>query len=242
MAQDTCSIDGCDGKPRGRGWCIGHWTRWRKYGDPLAGGPSHIGKARDHDDGTRTCTRCDERKPLDQFDKVANATNGRRSDCKACRSAAMKAWYAADRETKAANQRARRAANPEPHRAHDRERSALPHRRELSAITAARRRARISGAKVDPGVTRSNLRKQYGDLCFYCGVTMAFRRLRKGDPWPANLATIEHVHPVSLGGTHTWDNVVLACWSCNCSKRHSSLDEWASRRQMRPKISPSARG
>lgn len=30
-----CSIPDC-GKPRAaRGWCIGHWKRWRKYGNPL---------------------------------------------------------------------------------------------------------------------------------------------------------------------------------------------------------------
>lgn len=30
-----CSVGGC-GKPvRARGWCSGHWGKWRKYGDPL---------------------------------------------------------------------------------------------------------------------------------------------------------------------------------------------------------------
>lgn len=33
----VCSIPDC-GKPvRARGWCNGHWIRWSRYGDPLAG-------------------------------------------------------------------------------------------------------------------------------------------------------------------------------------------------------------
>lgn len=34
----TCTIDGCEKPSRARGWCGKHWQRWRKYGDPLAGG------------------------------------------------------------------------------------------------------------------------------------------------------------------------------------------------------------
>lgn len=36
MDERTCSIEGCDEKVFGRGWCNKHWYRWRKYGDPLA--------------------------------------------------------------------------------------------------------------------------------------------------------------------------------------------------------------
>lgn len=32
---NTCKIEGCQGRVRGWGWCGKHWTRWRKYGDPL---------------------------------------------------------------------------------------------------------------------------------------------------------------------------------------------------------------
>ncbi len=37
-----CSIVGCDKPLRARGWCSGHWQRWRHHGDPLVGGIKKI--------------------------------------------------------------------------------------------------------------------------------------------------------------------------------------------------------
>lgn len=36
MANATCSIDGCEKPVRSRGWCNGHYTKWRRWGDPQA--------------------------------------------------------------------------------------------------------------------------------------------------------------------------------------------------------------
>lgn len=33
-----CSVDGCGKIAKARGLCNGHWLRWRRHGDPTAGG------------------------------------------------------------------------------------------------------------------------------------------------------------------------------------------------------------
>ena len=35
MQSTCCSVEGCEGRPIGRGWCAKHYQRWQKYGDPL---------------------------------------------------------------------------------------------------------------------------------------------------------------------------------------------------------------
>src|SRR3990167_1698830 len=32
---EGCSVDGCVGKHRSRGWCRAHYGRWLRYGDPI---------------------------------------------------------------------------------------------------------------------------------------------------------------------------------------------------------------
>jgi len=51
--------------------------------------------------------------------------------------------------------------------------------------------------------------------CFYCGS-------------PDRLE-LEHVHPISRGGTNRLDNLVAACFPCNRNKRGLTVDEWRDR-------------
>ena len=218
MDKRTCTIDGCEGKPVGRGWCSAHWQRWRRNGDPLGGaaGP-RVRKSLDFPDGTRQCAMCGERKPLTEaFDRDANSSGGRRSRCKTCRGAHMKRYYAENREAKRASAREWYATNLEEIRERDRARYERDREKriDLAIDGVHRRRQRIKNSSPDRGITRRSLRAIHGDDCRYCGVTMTFETARKGHFLP-DLATIEHLTPLSKGGSHTFENTCLACWSCN---------------------------
>src|SRR3954451_10732610 len=59
-------------------------------------------------------------------------------------------------------------------------------------------------------VTRRAVMMRDGGRCQYCGT---------------HADSIDHVVPRSRGGTHTWDNVVAACRTCNVRKRDRLLPE-----------------
>jgi 5-methylcytosine-specific restriction endonuclease McrA len=61
------------------------------------------------------------------------------------------------------------------------------------------------------------LRDEYH--CQYCGVAV-----KESD------ATLDHVHPISLGGKNTWENLTTACKPCNWAK--------SDRVGLRPKVMP----
>lgn len=60
----------------------------------------------------------------------------------------------------------------------------------------------------------------YDWTCFLCGTKIDPRR--RCPDWQA--ATIDHLTPISQGGTHTWDNVVPAHARCNFDKADLLLD------------------
>lgn len=72
MSDSICSIAGCDNLRWARGWCTGHYTKWRRHGDPLARNKGEIRN------GKRICTICDQDKPIDQFSGL------KQSWCKSC--------------------------------------------------------------------------------------------------------------------------------------------------------------
>ena len=59
--------------------------------------------------------------------------------------------------------------------------------------------------------TRSMIYKRDRNSCQYCGVTTRL--------------TIDHVIPRSKGGEDTWDNLVVACSSCNVKKSDKMLEQ-----------------
>lgn len=81
-----------------------------------------------------------------------------------------------------------------------------------------RKRCRRYGVYFDPKIRREDVFERDKYICQICGI--------KCDPndrsWGSSGAThptIDHIIPLSKGGTHTWDNVQCACALCNSVKR-----------------------
>jgi len=76
-----------------------------------------------------------------------------------------------------------------------------------------RRRVYAQGDDIDH-LTLFNLR---GWVCYDCGEPVDPKR-RFPDPMAA---TVEHIIPISKGGTHTWDNCDMAHAKCNWLRGNS---------------------
>jgi 5-methylcytosine-specific restriction endonuclease McrA len=182
-------------------------------------------------DGTRTCKVCGVAKSIEEFPLDKRASLGRKGTCKPCWSKQASAWYAANQERQLARHQVRREANRDRIRRQDNERYLRDKPKRLALVVDAgnRRRATLRhGGPWDRGITCRALRERDGDLCCYCGITMTFEPAT-GHVFIPGKATIEHVLPISAGGTHTWENVALACWHCNVKKQARTLDQWTER-------------
>lgn len=86
------------------------------------------------------------------------------------------------------------------------------------AIHADRERLRRSAKKCPEGIKPSLIDwdaicEKFGRHCVYCG--------------SEDRITIEHLTPLSRGGTNDVDNIAPACWACNVSKNNKTLEEYA---------------
>lgn len=226
--ESPCSLSGCRYPKRFKtGYCHTHHRRFIKHGDPnvtLKGKAHAVGYT---EDGLRICTKCSTPKPDSEFHRDKGGSNGRRAKCADCEATLERERYLREAEKIKERQREYRKMNLEAVRLqekanYERNRDA----RVESAVKHAHiRRARLAELEYEKGITVTALRKRHGDNCQYCNAALDFKAGKRGAINPRR-ASIEHVRPISKGGTHTWDNVTLICHQCNTSKNAKTLDEW----------------
>jgi len=137
------------------------------------------------------------------------------------------AYYQANKEKIKARRRARYAEDPERENARGRlynaehkaelheagrRRRATPEGRAAACATIARRRLRPGGQELTPAMILEVMAAASG-VCVYCG-----QDFENGH--------VDHITPVSKGGTNDRENLVYVCASCNWSKGAKTLDEW----------------
>ena len=113
------------------------------------------------------------------------------------------AYYEENRSQVCARVAAWKEANPEQNAAHGRDH-------------ASRRRARKRAVECDPAVTLADVIALWGDECYLCGVMTD----PAAPPRARYRAELEHVVPLSAGGSHTLRNLRCACYPCNAVKGH----------------------
>ncbi len=92
----------------------------------------------------------------------------------------------------------------------------------LPAVIKLKKYINIRGTR-GVRLTRQNVFLRDDYICQYCHHKFNKKNL-----------TIDHVHPISKGGLHSWTNVVTACNKCNNQKGCLSLHEFGKSPLHRP--------
>lgn len=151
---------------------------------------------------SRTCRVCGEIKPLGDFGVF------RRDNQEYHRHTCLDCWNW--------QQRQNRASNPERRREYDR-RSYKKHRDAVinrKVRLNARRRAWMYGITDVADVGLADLIERDGSTCYLCGKNLDREEMQ-----------IDHVIPLSRGGSHTLKNTRIACRFCNNRKGNYLLSE-----------------
>ena len=94
--------------------------------------------------------------------------------------------------------------------------------RDKKYIYQVKKRINFFGfnSEVDEKVTSSAVYDRDSGICYICGNQTFQDWINR----PLNQrATVDHMIPISKGGTHTWGNVKVACWRCNVTKHDRVL-------------------
>jgi len=164
---------------------------------------------------SKLCPCCRLEKGIESFGQYLGNKDGLRSECYECRNLKSRSRYANDFKFRL-SESTRAAKN------YQKDRDRILNRTKLWAKSNPdkkveqrhRRIARLHG-QFDfnlPKDYQSILRKKQNNLCAYC---LLERKL-----------TVDHIIPIAHGGKHIFDNIVLACTTCNCSKQDKTLSEW----------------
>lgn len=225
----TCTIGDCDGRVSARGWCNKHYLRWRTYGDARA-----EVRARSANVGSCSVDGCDgpSRKRgwcashYSQWQKTGEAKpfSYKWATEKMCVVCGATEWEGPGRKTCSGRcqQLLFRNGGDTPHTS-DCTRCGSPiDLFERSAKSGRKRRADTLLCRschrsryLRHGVSVAELYRRDGDSCGICGeaVDMSLRHPDLMCP------TVDHVIPVSRGGTHDPSNLVVAHLTCNVTKQ-----------------------
>lgn len=95
------------------------------------------------------------------------------------------------------------------------------HLKEAWRRSEIKRRVREQEAICDSSISLKRLYERDNGVCYICGQVCDWNDSEWKDGTfvvGREYPTIEHLKPLSKGGSHTWNNIKLACLSCNSKK------------------------
>lgn len=178
--------------------------------------------------GHKQCCKCAVIKPYDDYCLSSKNKDGRNRRCRKCVSEYKKIYH----KENAVELRVKGKKNYYDNRSKRLEHSKIYAKRRPEVGLAAKRKYKARN-RMKLAKYAQNIRdlKEQGDItpeswqqtlelfnncCAYCNQ-------------PFNKLTMDHFRPVSKGGTHTIDNVVPACQSCNSRKHDALIFDWIHR-------------
>ena len=97
------------------------------------------------------------------------------------------------------------------------------HSHYMSKLAEKRRKGKITKLdRLDNDITLPLLYNRDKGICKICGLKCNWNDIESKNNYSivgANYPSIDHIKPISRGGSHTWDNVQLAHHKCNAIKR-----------------------
>jgi 5-methylcytosine-specific restriction endonuclease McrA len=166
-------------------------------------------------DGYKFCTKCGEIKPVsvEYFHRNKMTTDGFRPHCKVCVAEYARVYRKVNARKRIEYGRQWYAAN----KAHTVRRNHAHYKanRELYRAAYQRRRARKLAA--EGSHTAADIQAQYkrqNGKCYWCGKKVH------------ETYHVDHIIPLSRGGSDNADNLVISCPYCNLSRGSRLPSEW----------------
>lgn len=175
----------------------------------------------------KRCVTCGETKQLKDFYQAKDTRDGLTYSCKECRKAKSRAYYARNTERVIKASKAYYDNNPQTctsqRREYYRRNAAIIKQRVKEWTEANREQTRLnkkisSANRRDKNLAGSITKQQwidlcakYGNCCLCCGSS-------------DSVLTIDHIVPVSAGGSSDISNIQPLCLSCNDRKAQRTID------------------
>lgn len=170
---------------------------------------------------SKLCPTCRVEKTADCFGTNPGSKDGLRNECKYCRNVKTRHKYK-NEDYFRDSESIRAAKNYIKNRDYILNRTKQWSKNNLDKKVEQRhrRQARLYG-QIEFDLPKNFikiLREKQNNTCFYCSKSEV-------------KLTVEHMMPLSRGGKHCFNNVILACTTCNFSKHNKTLSEWLEHNQ-----------